>query len=69
MDVIIKVALTTGEARNEGLVNSRTITVYKHFDYSYRKAYKGKTATGYTVIDRTTTITYIADLEWVAKSF
>ena len=58
-----------GEARNKGLVGSRTIAVYKYFDYSCRKAYKGKTATGCTVIDRTTAITYIADLKWVTKSF
>ena len=59
----MKVALTAGEARNEGLVNSRTVAVYKHFDHSCRKAYKGKTTTSYTVVNRTTTIAYITNLE------
>ena len=64
-----KVALTTtGEARSEGLIGSRTITIYKYFDYSCRKVYKGETTTSYTVINYTTTIIYIANLR-VTKSF
>ena len=58
-----------GEARNEGLVSNRTIAVYKYFDYSYRKAYKGKTTTSHTVVNRTTIIAYITNLKWVTKSF
>ena len=60
---MIKPALATaGEARSEGLIN-RTTAVYKHSDYSCRKAYKGETATSRTVVNRTTAIAYIADLE------
>ena len=63
----MKLALaTTGEARSESLIN-RTITVYKHSDYSYRKVYKGETTTSCTIINYTTT-TYITNLR-VTKSF
>ena len=64
----MKAALTTAdEARSEGLI-SRTIAVYKYFDHSYRKAYKGETTTSRIVFNRTTAVVCIADLG-VAKSF